>query len=162
MCRKNQNKTNSQHFSATVNISSAFHLNENYEPKTKSRKIHFVRRPPLRRLWRRFAPLRGTQRRPSGGLEKNARLSLTVLSRQIPSGTNTCNTCACACVVMTTSTCNTCACACACACSHVHVVFTCICATCTCTCQHVTCAHAHAHVHGHVTCTCTCACMCNM
>jgi len=31
--------------------------------KIKSRKRHFVRRPPLRRLWRRFAPLRGTQRR---------------------------------------------------------------------------------------------------
>ena len=31
--------------------------------KIKSRKTHFVGRPPLSRLRRRFAPLRGTQRR---------------------------------------------------------------------------------------------------
>jgi hypothetical protein len=31
--------------------------------KIKSRKTRFMRRPPLSRLRRRFAPLRGTQRR---------------------------------------------------------------------------------------------------
>jgi hypothetical protein len=52
-----QNKTNSN-----TSVSQHF-LPIDYEPKIKSRKTHFVRRPPLRRLRRRFAPLRGTQRR---------------------------------------------------------------------------------------------------
>ena len=38
----------------------------------KSRKPRFVRRPPLSRLRRRFAPLRGTQRRAAPSAELRA------------------------------------------------------------------------------------------